>query len=213
MNDERQEIARGAEAVLYRAPGEDGDVLIKERVPKSYRHHILDDRLRRRRTKREAKLLEKARTVGVTCPKVLAVDKRAQAIVMEFIDGPPLRQAANEVGPKERYRLFTELGKMVGSLHEKDMMHGDLTTSNVIVKDGNLHLIDFGLGFHSTNVEDKAVDLHLLERAIDATHFAFADEAFDAVKKGYVETVPDAEQVFRRIEQIEGRRRYSSKGS
>jgi TP53 regulating kinase-like protein len=140
------------------------------------------------------------------------VDERRAAIVMEFVEGPTLRALANGLQPEERRRRFLEIGRIVGELHAHGVVHGDLTTSNVIVRGEGLVVIDFGLGFHSTGVEDQAVDLHLLERSIDATHYAFAKEAFSAVKEGYALVRPRAAEVFARIAQIERRRRYSSKG-
>lgn len=191
------ELARGAEAVLTR----DGDVVRKERVPKRYRHPALDERLRSDRTEREARLLEKARKAGVTVPGVEAVDDAT--ITMRYVDGVPLRDRL----PDALDRCI-DVGRDVARLHARNVIHGDLTTSNILVADGALVFIDFGLGFHSDRVEDRATDLHLLEEVFDATHTAIAGEAMANVWTGYEEVAEGADRVRDRYEEVEARGRY-----
>lgn len=68
------------------------------------------------------------------------------------------------------------IGAAIGKLHDAEIVHGDLTTSNLMVRemDGELStevaLIDFGLGMMKPTLEDKAVDLYVLERAFVSTH-------------------------------------------
>ena len=142
-------IAKGAEAELKR----DGDTVVKERIKKGYRILELDDKLRKRRTALEARLLREARRAGVLTPQVLEEEKTS--LKMEFIDG----QKVKDVLDKNCISISKEVGRNVALLHSYDIIHGDLTTSNMLLKDGKLYLIDFGLGFISKREEDKAVYL------------------------------------------------------
>ena len=64
--------------------------------------------------------------------------------------------------------LSVKIGRIIGNLHLNEIIHGDLTTSNIlIVKEDNdlkIYFIDFGLSIVSNHLEDKAVDLYVLER-------------------------------------------------
>ncbi len=199
-------IAQGAEAVLRR---EDGS-LVKERVSKGYRVGELDKVLRKRRTKSEAKLLGAAGGV-VKVPKI--VDVSDFEIVMDFIDGKLLCRVLDDAGKKgvkEFGRVCKEIGKSVARLHFEGIIHGDLTTSNMIFFDGDVWFIDFGLGFFSPHVENKAVDLHVLKQAFESRHSKIFEEAFSAVCEGYCE-VGDGKAVLDRLEKVEKRGRYKGK--
>ncbi len=192
-------IKRGAEAVLYR----DGDRVVKVRVKKGYRHPLLDERIRRYRTRREARLLSKARAIGINAPRVIEVDEERYTVVMEYIEGVQLKKALN----RQSLHLMEEAGRMVGALHRYNLVHGDLTTSNFILKDRELYLIDFGLGEVSTSIEDKAVDLVCFKKSYFATH-SDIPEGWELFLRGYTSAFPDAEKVLRRMEEVERRARY-----
>lgn len=191
------EIAQGAEAVLTR----DGSTVTKERVPKRYRHPELDERLRSERTEQEARLLEKARQAGVTVPAVETV--AGTAITLQYVDGTPLRDALPDA-----LDCCVDVGRDVARLHARNIIHGDLTTSNILLADDALVFIDFGLGFYSDRVEDRATDLHLLKEVFASTHTDIADEAMERVWEGYSAVAEDAEQVQERFEAIATRGRY-----
>ena len=201
----REIVGRGAEAILYR----DGDKLVKERIKKGYRIKELDEKLRKRRTKREAKILSKARRVGVPTPLVINVED--YKIVMEFIEGKRLKELLNSLTSEERKEIAREIGILIGRLHTAGIIHGDLTTSNMILRGGEIYFIDFGLAFHSTSVEDRAVDLHLLHQAYQSTHFDYLEELWESTIEGYRETFKDWESVLRRLEQIRKRGRYAKR--
>lgn len=201
----REIVGRGAEAILYR----DGDKLVKERIKKGYRIKELDEKLRKRRTKREAKILSKARRVGVPTPLVISVED--YKIVMEFIEGKRLKELLNSLTSEERKEIAREIGILIGRLHTAGIIHGDLTTSNMILRKGEIYFIDFGLAFHSTSVEDRAVDLHLLHQAYQSTHFDYLEELWESTIEGYRETFEDWESVLRRLEQIRKRGRYAKR--
>ena len=161
-------VQRGAEAVLYLDEQEGKRVLVKERVRKSYRIDPVDVKMRSQRTKRESKLMEKARGMGVNIPHSRIADKFK--IVMDYIEGEKVKDVLNGMQAKERERVCRQIGESVSKLHSIGIMHGDLTTSNFIMDGkGKVFLIDFGLGKFSNKVEDQAVDLFLLYEALKST--------------------------------------------
>ena len=127
-----QLISQGAEAKIYLATNSDTEQVInKQRVPKPYRHPQLDNQIRTRRTKSEAKILTKALSVGVNVPKLISSDK--YNLEIEFIDGDRLSETLNSYPEKKQFRIMQQLGKQVALLHENNIIHGDLTTSNTIL--------------------------------------------------------------------------------
>ncbi|MBW1839533.1 MAG: Kae1-associated serine/threonine protein kinase [Deltaproteobacteria bacterium] len=199
-----KEVARGAEAVLRK----DGDKLIKDRVKKGYRLKELDDKIRSQRTKREEGLLVKAKRAGVNAPTVWSSEKNK--LVMEWIDGKRVKEALNEMNPKERETVYKGIGEALGKLHTAGIVHGDVTTSNMILKDGKVFVIDFGLGKTSKRIEDYAVDLYVLMEALKAAHFKILDSAWAGIVKAYKYNNTNAEQVLKRFQDIDKRRRYRS---
>ena len=196
-------IQRGAEAVLIKR----GNEVVKRRVVKGYRFPELDEQLRRARTRSEAKLLEKAGKI-VCVPRVLKVDEKTKEIQLEFIDGLKLSENLDKL--KNRREICVEVGCGVGALHDAGIIHGDLTTSNLVWVEGEkkLYFIDFGLGFFSGNVEDKAVDLHLLKGALEARHFSVYVKCWNVIADSYKKNSRAADDVFRRLEIVERRGRY-----
>lgn len=182
----------------------------KERIRKGYRPRKLDLILRERRTRSEVRILNEARRVGVRVPKVIRAGKFY--IEMEKIDGPNLRDVLGSLGEDERKRIFHDLGEQIGKLHSNNIIHGDLTTGNVILKGNAVYLIDFGLAFFSQKIEDKAVDLHLLQEALRSKHFHVWEECFNWAIQGYKDVYGDAEKVLRRVAEIEKRGRYVKRG-
>lgn len=181
----------------------DKETVVKERIPKRYRENALDLKIRKQRTKREAKLISDASRAGVMVPKILEVDDFT--IKMEHIEGPRVKDILDA---KNMKTLCLEIGKSVASLHNASIIHGDLTTSNMIQKDDKIYFIDFGLGFISGKAEDKATDMHLLEEAIDSTHYRIASDAMKIVFESYRKNCKDGKAVLSRLEQIRLRGRY-----
>jgi len=197
-------VARGAEAVLRK----DGNKLVKDRVRKGYRIQKLDDRIRSQRTKREESLLARARRAGVNAPAVLSGEKTS--LVMEWIEGERVKDVLNGMGPKEMGKVCEQIGEALGKLHSAGIVHGDVTTSNMILRDGNLFIIDFGLGKTSRRIEDFAVDLYVLMEALKAAHFKIIDSAWKGIIKAYKYNNANADQVLGRFREIDKRRRYRS---
>ena len=197
-----QNIGQGAEALLKR----EGFKLIKERVRKGYRISALDDKLRVRRTELESRLLNEARRAGVPTPQVISVE--GARLEMEWIDGKTVKDSLDAKNCDE---LGHKIGSAVAKLHSYDIIHGDLTTSNIIVKSGVLYLIDFGLGFQSSRTEDKAVDLYLLRCVIESTHFYLLNDFWKAIVDGYQKNYAQADKVIKTLAGIEKRGRYKHK--
>jgi Kae1-associated kinase Bud32 len=122
---------------------------------------------------------------------------------MEFIEGPRMKDVL-DLGMSER------IGELVGRLHGCGIIHGDLTTSNLILHTGDgddrIYFIDFGLGYFEKNVEAQGVDVHVLFQTFVSTH---GDPGLEeAFSRGYRRTFPDADQVLTRVREIEARGRY-----
>lgn len=195
-------IQRGAEAVLYL----EGGALVKERLRKGYRLPELDEEIRSQRTRKEARLLERARRAGVQAP--VAEVAGDYSIRMDYIDGKRLKDALGCMGAAEQDAIAEKIGGIVAALHSARVIHGDLTTSNMMLKDGEIHLIDFGLGKVSDKVEDMATDLFLLKEALKSTHFGCADRLWGKIINTYAQRYSIAREVIARLERIEERRRY-----
>ena len=192
-----KEIARGAEAVIYLEKGR----IIKHRAPKGYRIKEIDETLRKTRTRRETKILEK---IPVPHPKLIKADDKDMKVEMEYINGNKLRDVFKVLHCQK-------IGEYVGMIHNENIIHGDLTTSNMILKGTEIYFIDFGLSYFSTKREDKAVDLHLLKEALESKHYKEFEEAFKEVIKGYKKTCKNADEVINRLEQVEQRGRNKNK--
>lgn len=202
-------IAQGAEAKLYIDKLDNQRVLVKERIKKVYRLKQIDEKLRKTRTKAEAKLLTEARKLGVHTPKILKLTE--DKIVMQFVDGKRVKELLNKTDKKTVTRVCTKIGKDIGKLHSADIVHGDLTTSNMILSDGKIFFIDFGLGGFSKRMEDKAVDLKLLREALKSTHWKILKQCWNNILKGYKQEYRDAERVVQKIEEIDKRARYAKR--
>ncbi len=200
-------IAQGAEAVLFK----DEDTIIKERFSKKYRLPQIDDSLRKFRTRREAKILSKLNEVNFPAPNLKSFCDERMNIIMDFLPGEKLREVL--LRGDDYQQLAEEIGERVGKLHGENIIHGDLTTSNMIQHEetGEINLIDFGLSFFSDKTEDKAVDLFLLERALESTHYQFYPEIFARVLEGYKRAYPEAGTILERFKAVEKRGRNKKK--
>jgi bifunctional N6-L-threonylcarbamoyladenine synthase / protein kinase Bud32 len=201
--------AKGAEADLYPDRWLDQEILIKKRVPKSYRIEEIDLHLRRTRTKKEAKLLNEAKRCGVSTPLVYDIDRRKNALFIEKIQGKLIKNVLKNVSIPEMKVLCRKIGEDVAKLHHCGVIHGDLTTSNLILANDKIFFIDFGLGKLSRLVEDKGVDLLVFKKAVSSIHYQIADECFQEILKGY-KLADDYHEVVDKIAEIEGRGRYTT---
>ena len=198
-------IQQGAEAKIILS----NNFIIKDRIKKSYRIPEIDDRIRKLRTRSEAKLLDKASKI-IPIPNVIKVDEKAKEIRMEFINGKKLSDHLDKFPLKKQKGICRSIGENTAKLHDADIIHGDLTTSNMILKNNKIYFIDFGLGFISHKFEDKAVDIHLLRQALEAKHFKHWETLFKEVLKAYSKS-KDSKIVLERLKAVEKRGRYKDK--
>ncbi|MDF2955874.1 MAG: tRNA A-37 threonylcarbamoyl transferase component Bud32 [Candidatus Alkanophagales archaeon MCA70_species_2] len=197
-------LRRCAEAVVEIR----SDRVFKTRISKGYRIKELDERLRRERTRMEAKIIADARKAGVPTPIILDVDDVEFRITMERVRGEVVRDVLERLPLPERIKLCERIGETVGKLHDAGIVHGDLTTSNMILSDdGRLYLIDFGLAFYERSVEARGVDVHVFFQTLVGTH-EHHETLSEAFARGYKRTFPKAEEVLKRAKEIETRGRF-----
>lgn len=189
---------QGAEASIIL--NKELNYLEKVRNPKKYRCEELDDFLRKKRTKLEVKLLKANKRLS---PQVFEVKK--YSFTMQLIEGKTLKQHLNEtdIFPKD-------LGKYIYEMHKKQIIHGDLTTSNILITPNNeIKFIDFGLGQFSNKNEHRAVDLHTLKQVLDSEYPNKTKKYWDSIVNSYKQE--DTDEIFKRLQAIELRGRYKKK--
>jgi len=207
-------IRKGAEASIFLEDWHGRRVIMKTRLPKLYRAEPLDTSIRVTRTSREAHLLHDSKRAGVPAPTVYQVDGQTCTIVMEYLDGPRLKEALFQMGGQELKRTLRLVGSLIGQLHSSGIVHGDLTTSNMILRGpSNLFFIDYGLGDYSHEVEARGVDLLLMGRAFKSTHFTLYSKAFEYMAQGYRDVVGrgDTDLALSKMHEVEKRGRYSER--
>jgi len=185
----KKEINKGAEAIIYF----DGKKIIKQRVSKTYRDPVLDKRIIKTRNKQESTLLKRAKVAGVNTPVIFSITENT--IVMEKLDNT-----------NEHHKLLEEIGKEIAKLHDSGIIHGDLNLINILTTKGKkIYFIDFGLGFLSNKIEDKATDLLVFKKTLKA---AKKTEAFwEKILSGYQKQTKN-KQTSAKIADIEKRARY-----
>ncbi|KAI0134439.1 BUD32 protein kinase [Xylariales sp. AK1849] len=247
-------ITQGAEGRLYRTTylSPSTPCALKHRPSKPYRHPLLDARLTRHRILSEARILHKCRREGVAVPALYGIDESEGVLAMEWIEGQPVRVGVNEFlrrrkevhgdgehvkveGGGDLVPLMRRVGTAVGRLHKAGIIHGDLTTSNMMLRpwerghgagnghhasekergeeegllEGEIVIIDFGLASQGTADEDRAVDLYVLERAFGSTH-PRAEGLFSVVLEAYNGTFKGAPVVLKKLEDVRMRGRKRS---
>lgn len=181
---------QGAEAKLKITKIIDRVAVIKQRLKKNYRNQKLDEKLRFERTKNEARILHKAKLAGVLCPIVFEVDDFD--LYLEYIEGD-----------RPENKDLEEVGSILAKLHIANIIHGDYTLANLIKnRDGKIYVIDFGLGYISNDIEDKATDVFTILRTLKN------DDEKALFQKGY-SLNENIDKVMNRVRQIEKRVRYA----
>lgn len=204
----RNILEKGAEANIYPGKWLDNDVIIKNRVSKSYRIPEIDLSLRKKRTKQESKLLGESKRCGVKTPLVFDVDKKNYSIVMEKIDGQVVKDVLDQSDSSTLGKVCLQIGENLAKLHNCGIIHGDLTSSNLILSGNSVYFLDFGLGTISDLVEDKGVDLLVFKKAISGVHNNISDECMRYILEGY-ENAKDFNAVTKKVAEIENRGRYT----
>lgn len=190
-------INQGAEAQIFKVD----DLVVKFRVSKKYRLDFLDLKVRKKRTRREFKVLTKLYEAGVRVPKPVEENLDEFKLVFEYIKGDVLKDVLTK-------DLLFDLFRNVIKMHSLDIVHFDLTTLNAIVKDERVFLIDFGLSEFNSKVEQKAEDLNLLFTNIRNEHpeFYFLKRDLENLYSKFC-----GEDVVQRLRNIEKRGRNKGK--
>jgi Kae1-associated kinase Bud32 len=201
-------IYQGAEAKIIKSTFLGYNVIKKQRVHKRYRIQEIDDYLIQSRTKEEAKVMGLARTIGVSVPLIFDVDLTKGCITFEYLKGERIKDIFDKITNEERKLLCEQIGCQIGLMHNAEIIHGDLTTSNMILVKNKVYFIDFGLSEINNEIEARGVDLHLLMEAMESTHSTHAS-FFSSVFDGYQKTYEgDVSLVQKKIDDIIRRGRY-----
>ena len=200
----------GAESVLFKIKQGEQYFLLKHRPKKTYLLDIIDKSLRESRTNRECKMLTMARKLGVPTPAVYMIDRTNQSLLIDYIEGKQLKEIADTISVKALQKICYVLGMFIALLHQGNIVHGDPTTSNIIVDNNSkLWFVDFGLSEMNATVEMKGVDLHLLRRAFETTHWNLQEIMLEKAIEGYTDKMGDAaKDILVRMSNIRERGRY-----
>jgi TP53 regulating kinase and related kinases len=196
-------IAKGAESNIYLSSFFSRKTISKIRIPKSYRHQTLDALIRKQRTIHESKMISLSRYTGVRTPFIYLVDPNRAEIVMEYVEG----SNAGDILDKQ---ICFKIGKYASILHQNNIIHGDLTPSNCLLGE-DLVLLDFGLSYRSNRIEDKAVDIRLLEEVLNSLYPSTIDGLYESFLKGYRTCLDSKEvdKILKNVKEIDSRRRYA----
>lgn len=176
-----------------------GEEVEKKRLKKGYRHPELDKKIRKDRNSQEASILREASRASANVPQILEEDKHR--LKMERIRGKPLKDNLESTYCKE-------VGENLAKLHDSDIIHGDLTTSNIMVSE-EAYIIDFGLSFRSERIEDRAMDLHMFKQILESSHPEEAEKCWNSFLEGYSD-YDKSKEVLHRLEDVELRGRYKT---
>jgi len=184
-----QIISQGAEAKIYKLSDNGTEYVVKERFSKCYRVKELDESLRRKHTQAEVKALQKCAKFNIPSPKYFESIPKEGLILVEYLNGVQLKELIDEkkITKEEIGKI---MGEIVGQVHARGICHGDLTTSNFMKSDAKYYIIDFGLSQMTDTDENRAVDLHVLEKAISSAH-PNQEEIFVSFIEAYKSTMSE----------------------
>jgi Kae1-associated kinase Bud32 len=208
-----KKLSQGAEAIIYT----DYKTVVKDRFEKKYRHPVLDKELRKFRTRRESRILEKLQELKFPAPRLIEMDDSTMKVHMEHVPGELLKKTIDHLEEKKEEKrylaLCKEVGEKIAILHNNGIVHHDLTTSNMILHrdEGKVYFIDFGLSFFSDKVEDYAVDLHLFRHALESRHHRIWEKCFEVAMTAYKKKAKQGSETLKRLEIVEKRGRYKGK--
>ena len=201
-------IYQGAEAKIIKTIYHNKEVIKKHRINKTYRIKEIDQRLISNRTKDEAKLINSARKLGLNVPIIYDIDILNGILTMSYIQGDRVKDIYDKIPHETRRNICRLIGQNIARLHNGNIIHGDITTSNMIYSKERIYFIDFGLGEFNEEIESKGVDLHVLMEAITSTHSQYSND-FEAILEGYEkEYNGNYMDIEKKIEEIILRGRY-----
>lgn len=201
-------VKKGAEADIYVTSWNGKNSILKIRKKKDYRVDSLDIRIRTLRTIREAKMISESKSFGITTPLVYFVDEKKCEIYLQFIKGKLVR----DLPLNQIVKSCKEIGKIVGTLHKNGVMHGDLTTSNFILSQRGLVILDFGLAQKTNTIDDYAIDLRLFKEVLNSAHAQIVDNAWSLFVQGYRSILGKTltDKIINQVSVIEKRGRYAN---
>jgi len=204
-------LYRGAEADVILGDWQGLEAVFKIRKPLTYRLQVLDDAIRRQRTVHEAEMMHLTKRAGVASPFLYDVDIQSSTLIMQFVKGDRVKDLVASLSGSQLDGTFFEFGQNVAKLHRFGIMHGDLTTANVVRSNERLVFIDFGLSLRTARIEDHAVDLRLIKETLLGAHPDVSARALDALNRGYASVVGPARTrvVMKQLQNIERRGRYA----
>jgi len=203
-------IRRGAEAEIYEADFFGKKAVLKRRIPKSYRIVELDRKIRAERTRAEARAIHRARGAGVRTPYIYDIDMVEMSISMEYLDLPRVKDSLENMEQRKKEELAAEIGRTVALLHSHKIVHGDLTTSNMLIDGDRIALIDFGLAEITGEKERMASDLRVLKEGWRSAHYG-DENLINLIFNAYDDFWEGGNEVLKILEKAEGRRRYVRK--
>ncbi len=196
--------APGAEAIIEPVDFLGKKAVKKIRIRKGYRIKALDEQLRKERTRKEAKIMHEVKHLGILAPIIYDIEDFE--ITMERIEGKTLANTLNEMRGEEVSEILSRIGEMAARLHNAGYAHGDFTTGNMIMKDGNIYLVDFSMSEKNAGIEEKAVDLHMFEESFKAAHYTHLSCLSDFYSSY---AASGDEEIIKHVEEIKRRRRYA----
>ena len=201
-------IKKGAEADIYQTQWQSSKAILKIRKIKNYRNPALDSKIRKHRTIKESQILHQVKSVGISCPLVYFVNLKNSSITMQEIPGLPVHDLPNS----KIITLSKDIGKIVGLMHKNGIMHGDLTTSNFILYQNRVYVIDFGLSQNTVKPEDHAVDLRLIKEILNSAHAQIMESSWKNFLLGYKSVVQSNVyfKILKLVSDIESRGRYAT---
>lgn len=195
---------KGAEADIFEAQWDNKEAIIKSRIKKNYRIDQLDEKLRLERTKEEAKLLSDCKKYNVNTPYIYSIDLENKQLILEKINGQTLHDVITKTSSEDNLeKLFKNIGIMISNMHNGRIIHGDITTANILIRDDEPILIDFGLGKYSNLIEDQGTDLLVFKKSLTTIIPEKSLKLFNWFLEGYNNT-----KVVKKIDEIEKRGRY-----
>ncbi|KAL1932852.1 hypothetical protein VTP01DRAFT_8530 [Rhizomucor pusillus] len=219
MQVKRTLVKQGAEARVFhldRFLTLSHGCIAKERFLKAYRHPDLDRQLTSRRVLQEARSLQKCKKAGLDTPTVYFIDEDAATIYMENVVGISVKQRlldsqSTNYSDVDQAKLAEKIGVSLARMHAIDVVHGDLTTSNLMLRQDNesVVVIDFGLSYVSPLPEDQAVDLYVLERAFASTH-PNTEQLVSDILSHYQKNYKKSRAVMSKLEEVRLRGRKRS---
>jgi len=201
-------IKKGAEADIYLTKWDNLPAILKIRKTKRYRNPILDSKIRKHRTIKEAQTISEVKSFGIPTPVIYYVNLKKSSIMMQEIPGKPI----HDLPDTRIIELSTEIGRLVGIMHKNGIMHGDLTTSNFILYKNKVYVIDFGLSQKTIKSEDNAVDLRLIKEILNSAHAKIMTSAWKNFLSGYKSVVGPTKyaKIIHLVSEIESRGRYAT---